>query len=211
MPENVFPYPGGKTLLAPWIIKHLPDHHTYVEVFGGSGAVLANKPESPVEVFNDRDGDIVQFFQVLRDREDELREWLSNTPFAYDLHRKYAHQFFSGYRPDDAVERAGRFFYLRYSQFARKHTAYSGFRYSTQEDTASELRHATHDLEAFAERFRRVQLENRDYSEVFAKHDGPDTVFYCDPPYVKEGDALYSHSSFDHGRFVDQLNQLEAR
>jgi len=56
--ESVFPFPGGKSYLAPWIIEHFPEHKCYVEVFGGSGAVLVNKPESHTEVYNDLDGDL---------------------------------------------------------------------------------------------------------------------------------------------------------
>lgn len=51
----------------------MPEHRCFVEGFGGAG-ILANGDSSTcnVEVYNDRDDDLVQFFEVLRDYVDEL-------------------------------------------------------------------------------------------------------------------------------------------
>ena len=54
-----FRYLGSKHRLVPWLLDHFPTHTTYVEPFGGSGAVLLNKTPAPVEVFNDLNGDVV--------------------------------------------------------------------------------------------------------------------------------------------------------
>jgi len=110
MADIIFKYPGAKTQLFSWIEPRIPEHRTWVDVFGGSGAVTANKPESDVEVFNDIDGDIIHFFTTLRDSGGELAEWLSQTPHSRELHREYAQTFYDGERPDDDIERAGRFF-----------------------------------------------------------------------------------------------------
>jgi DNA adenine methylase len=75
-------YLGSKGRLAPWIASLLPGHRTYVEAFAGSAAVLFAKPPSPTEVINDRDGDLVCLFRVLRDRGPELARALQLTPYA---------------------------------------------------------------------------------------------------------------------------------
>ena len=79
-------YHGGKWKLAPWILRHLPAHRTYVEPFGGGASVLLQKPRSHAEVYNDLDGDIVNFFRVLRDQQQRARliEALTLTPYARD-------------------------------------------------------------------------------------------------------------------------------
>jgi len=82
---SAFPYIGGKTRLADWIQSHLPAHTTYVEPFGGSAAVLLNKPRSKVEIFNDKDGDVVNFFEVAREHPDKLAEFCRYVPFSEQL------------------------------------------------------------------------------------------------------------------------------
>jgi len=209
--RSAFGYPGGKYYHADWIISRLPVHRCYVEPFGGSGVVLLSKPESDVEVYNDRDGDVVHFFEVLRDRPDELQEWLARVPFSRDLHDEWSRDYYQGLRPSDDVERAGRWFYLRFSQYGGKYTGVSGFSAAQKRDPASKFHNRVDRLDEFADRLRSVQVENLDYAEVFDRYDAPDTVFYCDPPYLDEGDALYTHEGkFDHERFLDALTDLEA-
>jgi len=209
--KSVFPYPGGKSYLAPWIIEHFPEHKCYVEVFGGSGAVLVNKDESHTEVYNDIDGDLVHFFTVLRDQEEELVEWLDLTPYAREQHEEWAKEFYNGERPEDPIERAGKFFYLRYSQYASKYRTKSGFASAHQRNKARKLRNATEKLHDFADRFKDVQIENLDYQDLFERYDSDHTFFYADPPYLDEGDDLYRHGEFDHNRFIDVIEETEGK
>lgn len=211
MTESVFPFPGGKAYLAPWIIEHFPPHKCYVEVFGGSAAVLVTKEPSHTEVYNDQDGDLVHFFRVLREQREELVEWLDKVPYAREQHQKWKKEFYSGERPDDDIKRAGRFFYLRYSQYASKYRTASGFAGAHQRNKARKLRNATEELEKFAGRFRNVQIENLDFAEVIKRYDSKDTFFYCDPPYMDEGDALYRHGEFDHERLIDALEGTDGK
>lgn len=210
MSETVFPYPGGKSNMCDWIIDHFPRHDCYIEVFGGGASVLMNKEQSDVEIYNDRDGDLVHFFRVLRERDDELREWLRNRPHAKDLHEKYAGAYYDGYRPKDDVERAGRFFYLRYTQFAAKYNGFSGFNSASSVNQASRRQTAVEKLEHFAERFRHVQIENRDFETLINRFDNEGVLFYCDPPYVEEGDDLYTGNAFEQERFINTLEDAEA-
>jgi DNA adenine methylase len=208
--NTVFPYPGGKTYLADWIIDHFPEHECYVEVFGGGGSVLVNKDPSFNEVYNDLDDDLTHFFRVLRENHTELREWLERVPFGRSQHQEFKEAFYNGERPDDDVERAGRFFYLRYSQHSAKYRTPSGFAAAQQRNKARKLRNATDQLEMFANRFSDVTIESLDFADLIDLYDSDDTLFYCDPPYVDEGDALYSHEgAFDHERFVSALNGVE--
>ena len=70
--EQLLKYPGGKWRISDWIVSHFPKHKVYLEPFFGSGAVLFNKPPSAIETVNDIDGDITNFFKVLREQPEKL-------------------------------------------------------------------------------------------------------------------------------------------
>ncbi len=74
---------GGKAKLAARIVSAFPVHHTYVEPFGGSAAVLLAKAAAPVELYNDLDGALVNLFTVLRSEELSLKlhDRLVKTPY----------------------------------------------------------------------------------------------------------------------------------
>ncbi|MPZ66778.1 MAG: hypothetical protein GEU83_15145 [Pseudonocardiaceae bacterium] len=82
-----FAYFGGKTLLAPKVVRLLPDHEHYVEPFAGSLAVLLAKPPTGMETVNDLDGDLMTFWRVLRDRPGELTRSCALTPHARAEHQ----------------------------------------------------------------------------------------------------------------------------
>jgi DNA adenine methylase len=206
---NTFPYPGRKGRQSEWILSKLPAHDTYVEVFGGSGALLYNKSVSQIEVYNDINDDLTQFFSVLRDREDDLVEFLEAVPYSRSLYNDWVEDFFNGIRPEDPVERAGRFFTLRYMAFTADTSRITGFKTRASRSPARTFDNARNRIHELADRFSQVIIENRDYTEILAKYDDPsvDVLFYCDPPYVgKEG---YYSEDFDHEAFVGQLREVE--
>lgn len=77
-----FGWYGGKFNHLDWLLPLLPSCHHYCEPFAGSAAVLLNREPSPVETYNDIDGEVVNFFRVLRDRTDELIKAIALTPFS---------------------------------------------------------------------------------------------------------------------------------
>jgi len=212
--KSVFPYPGGKSQYANWIIDEFPDHGCFVEVFGGSAGVMVNKPPSHVDVYNDIDGDLVHFFEVLRDRTDELVTWLERTPYSRELHERYATEFYNGDRDEDDVTRAGKFFYLRYTQWGGHIAKKDIYKISRSPEVgsseATKFERKIDRLDEFAERFRGVNIEHLDYRELVEKYDRDTTLFYFDPPYVDVGDDYYNHEGeFDHSAFVETLHGLD--
>lgn len=209
-------YPGSKARLAPWIIDHLPAHNTYVDVFGGSAAVLVHKPASVNEVYNDKDDDLVEFFQVLRDRPDGLLAWLRKTPYSRTLYTEYADAYHAGDRADDPVERAGRFWYLVQAGFNGDLTKRNSFSTTTSargypSDSQARNYHRSRErLEPFARRFDAVTIECLDWRAVIDRYDSPTTAFYVDPPYPGvRSEGYYPHHDVDHAALIDRLADLE--
>ena len=206
---SAFPYPGGKTSYVDEIVRQFPEHRRYVEPFGGSAAVLLNKPTSYIEVFNDLNSDIVHFFETVRERKEDLQEWLRRTPFSRELHEQWGRAFYQGKRPDDDLERAGRWYYLRYTQYGGKVDRFSGFKTSIKRNEARSLRGATAHLDEVVARLQNVILENQDYQEVVDRYDRPDTLFYFDPPYIETTYNYYGTGEFDHEQLAEILTDLD--
>lgn len=190
-------YHGGKWKLAPWIISHFPPHRVYTESYGGGGSVLLRKARSYGEVYNDLDGEIVNLFRVVRDRGAELKVLLELTPFARD---EYAQAFEI---IDDPMEQARRTVirsFMGFGSNALLRSIRSGFRANSNRSGTT----PAHDwanypscLEALIGRLRGLVVEHRDALDVMAQHDGPDTLHYCDPPYVHVTRTTAAHGA--HG------------
>src|SRR5580704_16426614 len=102
----VFGWYGGKFSHLEWLLPLLPMTPYYCEPFAGSGAVLLNRPPSGVETYNDLDGEVVNFFKVLRDDPQELQRLIALTPFSRE-------EFAAACELDEALtalERARRFY-----------------------------------------------------------------------------------------------------
>lgn len=192
-------YHGGKFRLAPWIQRFFPAHGCYVEPFGGAAGVLLRKPRAYAEIYNDLDGDIVNFFRVLRDARmrADLIEACRLTPYARD-------EFEMAYEEtDDPLERARRTCIRASMGFgsagATKATA--GFRTDTRRKYGTAMHNwaAYPDaLRAVGERFEGVLIEHRPAIDVMRAHDGFDTLHFVDPPYVHGTRAIRNRGGYRH-------------
>lgn len=214
MSLSAFPYIGGKSQMAPWIISHLPDHDCYVEPFAGSAAVLIRKPRSTVEVLNDRDRDIVHFFNTLRTQPDELSEFIANTPYSRQLYKEWADEYYSGRRDDDPVARAGKWLYLRYASFGGKYGRKTGWKRASvrnRQPPSKNWANVEQRIYTIRDRLRGAEIECLDYQDVIQRYDSKRTVFYCDPPYVEAADDYYrvSDSDFPHDELAQTLLEID--
>lgn len=216
-----FGYYGGKFSHLDWLLPLLPRCHHYCEPFGGSAAVLLNREPAPVETYNDIDGEVVNFFRVLRDQRERLIEAIGLTPFA----REEFYRALAGSGEGiTALERARRFYVrARQARTGLAQTASLG-RWANCKRTSrtgmsgviSRWLGAIEDLPAIALRLLRVQIENRPALEVIRLYDDRDTLFYCDPPYVhsSRGDARaygYEMSDAEHRELAEALHRIRGR
>jgi len=206
---------GAKAKLADWIVGHFPPHKLYCEVFGGSAAVLFTKAPADAEVLNDIDDGLVTFYRVLRDPAlfPHLFLRATLTPYARSEWR-WARDTWA--TTEDLVERAARWFYVSRASWAGKfgqswsHHA-AAAHVPTQPDKWAK---AVDLLPAFHQRLRHVQVECLDWQDCLRQYDGPDTLFYLDPPYVlgtRVAGPQYQHefTDADHAALVETLGGLQ--
>ena len=82
----VLRYPGAKWRIADFILRHMPQHHSYLEPFFGSGAILFRKQPSAIETVNDINGDIVNLFRVVQEQADVLADYVAGIPYARQVY-----------------------------------------------------------------------------------------------------------------------------
>lgn len=179
-------YYGGKWKLAPWILSYFPKHNHYCEPCGGAASVLLQKPRAHLETYNDVEGNVVNFFRMLRDRPEELVRKINLTPWARD-------EYLAHYETDsDPLEQARRFWVGCNMSIANMGKSKTGFRVCNNYKNvptgggASWFFLDVKYLEKAALRLRAVQIENRDFFEVALYNDNPKNLIYFDPPYVQE-------------------------
>src|SRR2546421_10715473 len=181
-------YIGGKNRLATKIISMLPEHITYVEPFAGGAQVLFHKSPSNVEVLNDLDFDVVNFFRVCQWHYEELIRYLR-----YCLASRKLHELHVKTDPTTLtdIQRAGRFFYLQKNSFGGL-VLKQKFHYGVTQMPNYNPERIPEIIEQTHRRLQRVQIESLPYEQVLEKYDRPTTVFYLDPPSWER--QLYRHN-----------------
>jgi DNA adenine methylase len=201
----------------------LPVCHHYCEPFAGSAAVLLNREPSPVETDNDIDGEVANFFRVLRDRKEKLVEAIGLTPSAREeFYRAVSTN--RNLKQHSELERARLFFVrARQARTGLAQTASLG-RWANCKNTSragmsgvvSRWLGSTEDLPEIALRLLRVQIENRPAVEIVHLYDDKETLFYCDPPYVHStrGDKKaygFEMKDAQHRDLAQALSQVKGK
>lgn len=215
---------GGKAYLAKQIVELMPPRDKwlhYVEPYFGGGAVLlANDPEGISEVVNDKDRGLINFWNVLK--EDHLFERFKRmaeaTAFSEEefAKAKIICEMASFVPSNDqgAIRLAVEFFTFCRQSLAGRMKGFTGItktrvRRGMNNEVSAWLT-AVEGLPAVHERLKRVLILNRDALDVIRSQDGPQTLFYCDPPYLHETRATtgeYEHEMTEQ-QHKDLLNLL---
>ncbi|OYV97825.1 MAG: hypothetical protein B7Z62_05150 [Deltaproteobacteria bacterium 37-65-8] len=198
---------GGKSKLRKKIVQKFPPHKIYVEPFFGSGAVFFGKEPTPIELINDIDQDVINFFSVVRNQLPDLKE-----RFRYVIRGRAIFEEFrkSDMTSLDPVERAFRFYYIirhGYGALFRRNQAGTC---NTTFNTMPKIRDFF-DLgviDLAHERLKNTILESLDYKRMIEKTDTQDTLFYLDPPYAAEYQYM---KKFDHAEFIRVLGEIKGK
>lgn len=187
-------YYGGKQRLLKYILPLIPEHTQYVEPFFGGGAVYFAKDPSKAEVINDRKHTVVNFYKVLKTEFPKLNREVQST-----LHSEHA---FLKSREilkapiKNKIQHAWAFWCQTRLTFASCPLGGFGF------DNVGKSAFTTYNKKkeftnAFEKRMLHTEIFCRDAVALIKLKDGPETFFYCDPPYVSAVQGYYSGYTFE--------------
>jgi DNA adenine methylase len=196
---SAFGYFGSKLRLARKLADTLPPHNCWVELFCGSAAMTLAKKPAAIEIVNDINEEIINFFKQLRNRGDDLLIQIELTPYArveLDLARAATGRISN-------LERARRFFVAAMmavnGSFGSDKGGFSvsnTYSRNGTEARVSRWRSASDSLLAAIDRLKNVRIEKKDALKFFQEFsDRPGTLVYVDPPYLATRSRGYEHDA----------------
>ena len=215
--RNVLKYPGSKWNIAGQIINLIPEHHSYVEPYFGSGAVFFNKPASNIETINDLDSDVVNLFRCIQKDAEKLARIVATTPFSREV---YDRQFETTEEKTDPFERAAGFLVKCWQGHGFRTNGYKvGWKNDVQGRESMYALWNWYRLPEWiidiVECLRQVQIENRPAMEVIKRFNYENVFMYIDPPYLLDTRAgkQYKHemTDADHEELLKELLQNKAK
>jgi DNA adenine methylase len=205
--DSPLSYIGGKHRLAKRLVALFPSHLTYCEVFLGGAQVFFRKEPSKVEVLNDLDNEVVNFFRCAQQHHEELCRYLK-----FVLVGRRWFELFQSQNPASLtdIQRAARFFYLQKNcyaglvhgrHYACKVVGVPGFNPNRLPQLLENVYH----------RLARVQIESLPFQDFIPRFDRSTTLFFCDPPYWKRKLYNFNFSDEDYQTLADQLQSIDGK
>ena len=181
----IIKYPGSKWRIADWIISFFPEHHSYVEPFFGSGGVFFQKDPSHIETINDLDGEVVNFFEWVRNDPERLARAIYLTPYS---RKGYEDAYTPGRNKlEQAVKFCTR---LNMGHGFRTTGEKVGWKCDIQGRERAYAVKYWNDMPQLiiqaAERLKDVQIECRPAEDIIERFNFENALIYCDPPYLLE-------------------------
>lgn len=213
--NTVLRYPGSKWRIADQLVSNIPEHKSYLEPYFGSGAVLFNKPPSPIETINDLDDDVINLFQCIRDHSQQLAAMIAAIPYSRKV---YDSQF--SIVSKDPVDKACAFLIKCWQGYGFKT---SGIKTGWKRDKTGRERaynlsnwyHLPEWIEEIAERLRNIQIEHKPALDLIREFDSPDSFFYLDPPYLLNTRSAkqyqYEMTEEDHIQLLETIVHCSAQ
>ena len=204
-------YYGGKQKLAKEILLLIPKHNLYCEPFFGGGAIYFAKEKSEIEVINDNNGDLINFYQVVKNNCKKLTKEIKATLHARQHHQ--AAKVVLGF-PElfNEVKRAWAIWVLANESHASRLD--SSWGYDRKKNTSAKRLHYKRDrfTDEYAKRMEETEIENADALKVIETRDTKQSFFYCDPPYFNAGMGHYGkYTEQDFENLLKQLSTLKGK
>lgn len=206
--NSPFRYAGGKFYARNLILKHIPPHSDYVEPFAGGSSIFFAKPKVKNNWLNDIDRALINTYIIIRDRPEELINYLAGEEATKERHTYYKNEF----KPQTDLEKAARWFYLNrtsYSGIMKPQNCYWGYgdKYSMRPENWPR------NIRRTSEKLQNVEITSLDFAQVI-QTVSDDAFVFIDPPYFNaDQDKFYTHSFSreDHYRLAELLKEHQDR
>ena len=209
--KPVLKYPGSKWRIAKWIVSQIPEHHSYLEPYFGSGAVLFNKKPSKIETINDLDNRVYKLFKLIRENPEMLARVINATPYS-----RYEYDNTFTMAEDTDLEIARQFLIQCWQGHGFRTNGYKvGWKNDVQGREKSYALWNWNRLPGWileaAERLKQVQIENMPAVELVRRFKYDNVLIYIDPPYLLSTRVAkqykYEMSEEDHIELLETLLQ----
>lgn len=204
-------YYGGKQKLATKILSLIPDHTLYAEPFLGGAAVFFAKEKSEIEVINDTNKELVNFYKVVQNDFISLEKEIRISLHSRDMHRKasviYNH-------PDmfSEIKRAWAVWVLSTQSFSSQLDSSWGYDLSKNCTTKKIINNRDRFTEDMAIRLQNVQIESADALYIIRSRDSERSFFYLDPPYFNSDCGHYNgYSVEDFENLLKLLSTIKGK
>ena len=204
-------YYGGKQQLLTTILPLIPEHNLYCEPFCGGAAVFWGKEPSPVEVINDINSEVINFYTVMQTKFEALYAMIEAT-----LHSRKHHQdaevIYKNPHLFTDVDRAWAFWVQCNQSFSSKICA--GWAYARKKNSCEKKTYHNKERfkEVFKDRLKFVQIESNHAVKVINSRDCEEAFFYVDPPYPESNQGHYAgYKLTDFEELLDTLANIKGK
>jgi len=204
-------YYGGKQKLAKHILELIPKHTLYCEPFFGGGAVFFAKEPSEIEVINDNNGDLINFYRVMKNEFKALQKEVRATLHSRE-HHQAAKLVIAYPRLFNNVKRAWAIWTLANEGYASRLDSPWGYdRKRNTSATRLSYKRAGF-VPDHSVRLEKTEIENSDALYVISSRDSKNSFFYCDPPYFNTHKGHYrEYSEQDFENLLKTLTSIKGK
>jgi DNA adenine methylase len=202
-------YWGGKQQISSRIMQLMPPHHCYVEPFFGGGAVFFAKEPSKVEIINDINDNMVNFYKVVVRHFSDLKSEIDVTLYSEFQYKEAKELWLKG--SDNNVMRAWAVFVLSHQSFSGN--IGNSWAHSDTRNMARQFDNVkSYFDERYVNRLRGVQIFCRDALKVIKACDSADTFHFIDPPYFNSDMGCYDgYTEQDLCNLLELLSTLKGK
>ncbi len=202
-------YYGGKQNLVNTILPLFPKHLLYAEPFIGGGAIFWSKQKSEIEVINDTNRELINFYEVIQNEYVELEKMVRISLHSRSLHND-ASVVYNNPHMFSRIKRAWSVWVLAAQSFSSMLDSTWGYdkkRATTSQKVTNKRNSFSLD---YAQRIQNVQIECTDALRIINSRDSKNSFFYCDPPYYNSDCGHYDgYTIEDFERLLKTLSKIE--